>query len=127
MIRGVVNARHEATIQLRVRGSGGSERDLEAVIDTGLTGSLTLPAVEINALGLIRVWGGGAVLADGTFRPFDIYAAEVEWDGAWRPVLVAAIGQEALVGMRLLTGHGVWMEVVPGGVVEVTPVTRSTP
>ena len=25
-------------------------------------------------------------------RPFDIYAAEVVWDGGWRPVLVSAVG-----------------------------------
>lgn len=42
------------------------------------------------------------MLADGSVRHFDVYAAEVEWDGAWRPVLVSALGDEVLLGMRLL-------------------------
>ena len=47
-----------------------------------------LPATTVIALGLVRQSGGGAVLADGSVRQFDIYSAEVAWDGGWRPVLV---------------------------------------
>ena len=62
-----------------------------------------------------RQSGGGAVLlADGLVQQFDIYAAEVAWDGGWRPVLVSAVGTEALLGMRLLAGHELRMAVVPG-------------
>ena len=92
MIRGVVNARNEALVCLRVRGPGGSELDVDAVVDSGFTASLTLPATTVVALGLVRQSGGGAVLADGSVRQFDIYAAEVAWDGGWRPVLVSAVG-----------------------------------
>ena len=114
MISGVVNARHEAVVRLRVRGPGGLELDLDAVIDTGFTASLALPATTVAGLGLARQSGGGAVLADGSVRQFDIYAAEVEWNGVWRPVLVSAVGVEALVGMRLLARHELRIAVVPG-------------
>ena len=43
MIRGTVNARLEAVVRLRVRGLGGAELDVDAVVDTGFTSSLTLP------------------------------------------------------------------------------------
>jgi clan AA aspartic protease len=122
MIQGVVNARLEATIRLRVRASDGSELDVEAVIDSGFTGSFTLPAAVIAALGLAHQSGGRAVLADGSIQQVDIYAAEVDWDGSWRSVLVMEVGGEALVGMRLLAGHQVRFEVVPGGAVEITPL-----
>jgi clan AA aspartic protease len=122
MIQGVVNARLEATTRLRVRASDGSELDVEAVIDSGFTGSFTLPAAAIAALGLAHQSGGRAVLADGSIQQVDLYAAEVEWDGRWRPVLVMEVGGEALVGMRLLAGHQVRFEVVPGGAVEITPL-----
>jgi hypothetical protein len=46
----------------------------------------------------------------------------VEWNGGWRPVLVSAVGDEPLVGMRLLAGHELRIAVVPGGVVEITPL-----
>jgi clan AA aspartic protease len=122
MIRGVVNARHEAVVRLRVRGPGGAELDFEALIDTGFTGSLTLPSAAVTALGLVRQSGGSVALGDGSVRHFDVYAAEVEWDGNWRPVLVSAIGDEILVGMRLLAGHELRVAVVPGGPVEISPI-----
>src|SRR4051794_867893 len=121
MISGTVNAQLEAVIRLRVRGPGGVELDFDAVIDTGFTSSLTLPAMAVTALGLVRQSGGSAVLGDGSVRSFDVYAAEVAWDGNWRPVLVSAVGDEVLVGMRLLAGHELRVAVVPGGPVEISP------
>ncbi len=43
MITRVVNANYEATIPLVVQAIYGQEEAIEAVIDTGFTGSLTLP------------------------------------------------------------------------------------
>jgi clan AA aspartic protease len=122
MIRGVVNARLEAIVSIRVRGPGGTEWDVEAVVDSGFTASLTLPATVIATLGLARQSGGGAVLADGSVRQFDIYAAEVAWGGGWRPVLVSGVGDEVLIGMRLLAGHELRIAVAPGGAVDITPL-----
>ena len=107
---------------MRVRGPSGTEADIETVVDTGFTSSLTLPAQEVSALELVRESGGRATLADGSVRHFDVFAAEVLWSGAWRPVLVSAVGGEALLGMRLLAGHELSIAVVPGGEVEVTPL-----
>ncbi len=76
----------------------------------------------VATLGLARQSGGGAVLADGSVRQFNIYAAEVAWCGGWRPVLVSGLGDEVLLGMRLLAGHELRIAVVPGGVVEITPL-----
>jgi predicted aspartyl protease len=122
LIRGVVNVRHEAVVRLRVRGPSGLELEMETVIDSGFTASLALSTTTVAALRLTRQSGGGAVLADGSVRQFDIYAAEVEWNGGWRPVLVSAVGDEALAGMRLLAGHELRIAVVQGGAVEITPL-----
>lgn len=122
MIRGAVNARREAVATLRVRGPTGIEAIIEAVIDTGFSAALTLPTATITDLELIRFSAGSAVLADGSSRPFDIYAAEVEWDGAWRSVLVSAVGIAPLLGMGILAGSELRIEVVLGGGVEITPL-----
>ena len=95
---------------------------MAAVVDTGYTGSLTLPAGVATSLGLARRSGGRAVLADGSVRRFDTFAAEVLWDGSWVGVVASAVGNEALLGMSLLTGRGLWVEAVPGGAVEVRPL-----
>ena len=85
--------------------------------------SLSLPLDVVSTLALIRQSGGTAVLADGSIRQFDLFAAEVAWDGHWRAVLVSAVGKESLLGMRLLAGHELKVEVVPGGNVEILPLT----
>ena len=123
--RGAVNARLEAILSLRVRGPDGTEQTVEAVIDTGYTGSLTLSAGVVAALKLTRRSGGQAVLADGSTRRFDTFAADVLWGGVWVGVVASVIGDESLLGMSLMAGRGLWVEVVPGGVVEVRP--RDTP
>lgn len=105
MIQGVVNARYEAVVRLRVRGPGGIKLDVDAIVDSGFTSSLTLPMTAVTALSLARQSGGTALLADGSVRQFDIFAAEVMWDESWRSVLVSAVGNESLMGMRLMAGH----------------------
>jgi predicted aspartyl protease len=122
MIRGAVNTRYEAVVRLRVRNSGGRELDVEVLVDSGCALSLILPAVTVNILGLVRQSSGGAVLADGSVRECEVYAAEVEWDGVWRPILVSALGDEPLLGMPLIAGHRLSMDVLPGGLVEITPL-----
>lgn len=72
MIRGTVNGRLEAIVPLRVRAPSGVETSVEAVVDSGYNGSLTLPAAMVTTLGLVRQTGGSAILADGSSLPFDI-------------------------------------------------------
>ena len=52
MIEGVVNAAREAAIALTVRGPAGRTLNIEAIIDTGFGGFLTLPPVLVAELGL---------------------------------------------------------------------------
>ena len=122
MIRGIVNASAEAVVRLRVRGPGGVESSVEAMVDTGFTAYLTLPSPIVSALGLVRRSGGSAVLGDGAASQFDVCTAEVEWGGTWRAVLVYVLGTEPLFGMRSMAGHKLVIDVVAGGLVEILPL-----
>lgn len=44
-----MNARYEATVRLRVRGPGGLESDVDVIVDSGFTASLTLPVAVVTA------------------------------------------------------------------------------
>ena len=55
MSTGMVNAHREAMIPLSVQDANGQGHVIDAVIDTGYTGCLTLPPVLIAALGF--TWG----------------------------------------------------------------------
>ena len=122
MIQGVVSAHLEAVFRILVRGPGGVESDVDAIFDSGFNESLTLPIATIATLGLVLHSGGMAMLADGSIQPFDLYSAEVEWGSSWRSILVSALGDEVLLGMKLLAGHELRIEVVPGGIVAITPL-----
>ena len=118
----MVNDRLEAIVRLRVRGPSGIEVELDAIIDSGFSSLLTLPGATVAALGLTSQSVGKAVLADGSVRRFDLCAAEVNWDGVWIPILISAVGDETLLGMRLLEGFELRVAVKLGGDVEIAPL-----
>ena len=121
MISGVVNNR-EARIRLSLRGPQQREQEFEAVIDTGYTASLSLPPAQIATLGLGWQGFGRGTLADGSECLFDVYEAEVVWDGQVRRLLVDEADTDPLVGMALLSGYELKMEVCSHGKLEITPL-----
>ena len=52
---------HEAVVSLVLRGPEGQTREVNAVIDTGYSGFLTLPAALVADLGLPYVFSSSAV------------------------------------------------------------------
>lgn len=54
-------------------------------------------------------------LADGSVQAFDVYVATVDWNGQARSVEVEAAGAQPLLGMALIRGAELRIEVVPGG------------
>ena len=110
MITGLVLAR-EGRIRLKVRGPRRQEHEIEAVIDTGSTASLSLSPALVAALGLRWKSLGRGILADGSECLFDVYVAKVLWDGKERRVLVEEADTDPLVGMALLSGYELRMQV----------------
>ncbi len=118
MISGVVKS-DEGRIRLKVKGLRGREVEVDAVIDTGYTGSLTLPHAIVAALGLRWQSMDRFTLADGSECIFDVYVAKVDWDGKARTILVDEANADPLVGMRLLRGHELKMQVRARGKVTI--------
>ena len=112
----------EARVRLRLHGPDGAEAWVEAVVDSGFTGHLAVPERLVAKLGLTLQMRSEHASADGSVRWLEMYDAEVEWGDDWRPVLVAAVGNEVLLGMRMMLGHELRVAVVPGGAVEITPL-----
>ena len=118
MITGVVSADYEAVIRLAVQGP----REVDAVVDTGFNGFLTLPPRLITPLGLTRRRRGRVILANGSEDIFDIYGVTVLWDGQPRYIETGAADTTPLVGMALLNGYDLHVQVAIGGHVAIEAV-----
>ena len=119
MIAGVVTADHEAIIRLAVRGPTGLEQEIEAVVDTGFDGWLSLPPALIAQLELQWRRRGRAQLADGSECVFDIYEGMVVWDEGMRRIAIDEASTAPLVGMALLDGYELNIQVRNGGSVTI--------
>jgi clan AA aspartic protease len=118
MIIGAVKS-DEARIRLTVKGRRGREHEVDAVIDSGYSGALTLPPALITALGLRWQSEAWATLADGSMCVFQVYRGKLVWDGKVRSILVDAADADPLVGMGLLRGHELKMHVRARGKVTI--------
>ncbi len=119
MIAGIVTAYREAVISVTVRGLEEQTQEVEAVIDTGFDGWLTLPASLVAKLRLRWRRRSRAVLADGSEVLFDVYEATVIWDGRPRRIAVDRVESDPLIGMSLLDGYELKVQVIDGGKVGI--------
>jgi clan AA aspartic protease len=120
MIRGVVTDQLEAVIRLTVVGAHGQKRNVEAVIDTGFDGFLSLGPRLIAELDLSWFKRGRALLADGSESLFDVFEAVVLWDKRRRQIFVDEADTEPLVGMALMVDFELHAQIWPGGHVAIS-------
>jgi clan AA aspartic protease len=81
MINGLVNAIRQPRLNIEVQGPGSQLVQVDAHVDTGSSGFLTLPSAVISALGLPWLHRVQNQLADGSYVFVDTYEATVIWDG----------------------------------------------
>jgi clan AA aspartic protease len=121
MIFGFVHNR-EAIVQLAVIGDEAKKQGIRAVIDTGFTGSLTLPPSVIADLELTWFTQQEGFLGDGSRRTFDVYRGTVIWDGQLRVIEINASDTAPLVGMALLEGFELRVQAYEGGTVAILQI-----
>ncbi len=114
---GVVR-RREARVRLTILGPGTKQK-ITGVIDTGFTASLTLPASRIATLDLHWRLSGRGILADGSECLFNVYEATLIWNRKARKILVTEAETTPLIGMTLLDGYELNVQVRPGGKVTI--------
>ena len=120
MITGTLNERLEAIVSLDVHGPTGQRRTVDAIVDTGYSGFLTLPPDLLCELSLPPVGRGAASLADGSEVEFDIFRGRVSWDGSLRLLDIDEADTTPLLGTAMLEQHDLHIEFeVDGRVVVV--------
>lgn len=121
MIVGLVNDDLEAVVTVPVSSLAGQVHDVEAVVDSGFNGLLTLPPPLVEELRLPQIGSSTAILANGAEDVCNVHEATVLWDGHPKRVRVDATDTTPLVGMELLEGHSLHIDVHRGGLVLVEP------
>ena len=58
-------------------------------------------------------------LGDGNDVDLDLYSAVVSWDGNDRYIFVISAVGNPLIGMSMLRGYGIRIDVVEGGAVRI--------
>jgi len=85
---------------------------VEFTIDTGYTGTFTLPLATCEALQLESLPDVFSYLADGTRLAVRAFVLSVEWDNDERNVEILSIGQEPLLGATMLEGYELCLNYV---------------
>ena len=119
MIEGEITADYEIIATLTILSPTGQSLEIDAILDTGYNGFLTLPPTLASELRLTFASASRAYLADGSEATFNTYDVTTLWDGQPRQIEADAIGDTPLMGMQLLERHSLYMEVVVGGRVVV--------
>lgn len=122
MMQGVVNHRGEATIPLVVSNTNRQTQLINAVIDTGYTGFLSLPREIIVTLNLSWTGIDRGTLGDGSEVIFQVYAASIIWDGQYQNIPVNEAETDPLVGMSLLYGYDLYIRTLEGGIVTIKAI-----
>jgi clan AA aspartic protease len=121
MILGRTERLH-ALLPVRFRLENRPDVTIEFIVDTGFTGSLSLPAGAISALGLPYLEEISANLANDADIALDVHAATIHWNETEQDVRVLATGRRPLLGTALLAGHELTARFVNGGAVTVEAV-----
>jgi clan AA aspartic protease len=123
MMQGFVNQNCEAMLPIVVGRDNKPRQMVEALIDTGFTGFLSLPLSMIESLELPWIFSDSVTLGDGSEVVFQMYRAIVIWDGQFKVVDVAASESEPLLGMSLLYGFKLQVEAIERGTVTIEAMT----
>ena len=124
MISGAVNTQREAVVSVSLLDANGAEQTVEAVLDTGFTGELTLPAKLVDDLELEFFGSRSAVLGDGNEVLMDTYRGRVMWHGRPKRIMVLESEGGPLVGMELLEGSDISLRVKPQGFVLIEEIEK---
>jgi len=121
MIVGAVTTRLEPRVGIKIRNATGKSVTVTATVDTGFNGFLSLNQKAVEFLELAYMSQRPGTLADNSSHEFDVFEAEVDWDGDQRWIEVDSLEGEPLIGTQLLRRYELRIQMYPGGGVWITP------
>ena len=120
---GRVNGDLQAWLTVEIVTPSGQPRPIEVALDTGFNGQIALPAITIQRLELSEESSRLAITATGDRVRLTTYYVTMMWHGEPRIIEVVQADSEPLLGMELLLGNRVTLDVLEGGPVTIYPLS----
>lgn len=111
-----------AIIPLSISGAEDRSLHVHAIVDTGFNGFLTLHREQIAELELPYAGHREGKLADGSQVLLDVWA-KIEWHGISEDAIVLQTFGAPLVGMSLLRGSRLFLDVIEKGEVHIVKIS----
>lgn len=109
-------------VPIAIMDRNGHPQQFQAVLDTGFAGVISLPRSSIERLGLAFSRQEPVTFANGETQESSIYQATAIWEGERYSVPVYQLGPEPLIGMGLLNGSRVTIDVIEDGPIDIGPL-----
>ena len=122
MIHGHISQDLDLIVPVYVLDQNGYAHRLEAAVDTGFTGELSLPAHRINDLGLVPRAPLEFTLANAVTESFDTYHGSMLWHGSRVEVRVVAAEGTPLIGVGLLRDNLLTAAIAYNGAITISPL-----
>ena len=120
---GRVNGDLQAWLTVEIVTPSGQPHPIEVALDTGFNGQIALPAITIQRLELSEESSRLAITATGDRVRLTTYYSTMMWHGEPRIIEVVEADSEPLLGMELLLGNRVTLDVLEGGPVTIYPLS----
>ena len=111
-MNGTLNANQSPRITIDLHGSLSKPQSFEVIIDTGFTGSVSMPLIKALPLGLVLFSTASFILADGSKENTFLCPGMARIDGEEKPVIISlSKGNDILVGTEFLSTFGANLEL----------------
>lgn len=124
MMTGTVTADREILLSLNLLAADGSNVSVQAMLDTGFNGFLTLPPALLQVMAAKPVGTRRAELGDGQVTELRAFAVTVVWHEVPRELLAIAAETTPVIGMSLLWGSRVSFHAQEDGAVTVEDTAK---
>ena len=125
MIHGHISPDLDLIVPVYILDQNGYAHRLEAAIDTGFTGELSLPSHWIRRLGLVPREPLEFTLANAVTESFDTYYGSMLWHGSRVEIRVIAAEGMPLIGVSLLLDSLLTAAIAYNGAVTISPLPNT--
>ena len=122
MTGGWISGNRELVMPLRLLDVNEHIHRIEANIDTGFNGHLTLPPDSLRLLGLVAARPMDLRMANNATETFSTFRGTVLWRNQRRTVRIIESEGDPLVGTALLWGSLLTAEMTDNGAVAIGPL-----